>query len=50
LGIPDWENAIFVTPLINCASMYSFNGLIVGYLYPHSSSLVEIRIKPGSFT
>ena len=30
--------------------MYSFNGLIVGYLYPHSSSLVEIRIKPGSFT
>ena len=50
LGIPDWENAIFVTPLINCASMYSFNELIIGYLYPHSSSLIEIRIKPGSFT
>ncbi len=49
MGIPGWENAIFATPCIKCASMYSFDSNF-GFLYPHFSSLVEIRIKPGSYT
>ena len=52
LGIKNWEQAIFATPCINCASIYSFidcqQELFFNYYY--SSILVEIRIKPGSFT
>ena len=54
LGIKNWEQAIFATPCINCASIYSFidcqnqQEWFVNYNY--SSILVEIRIKPGSFT
>lgn len=52
LGIKNWEQAIFATPCINCASIYSFindpQDFFCGYY--QSSILVEIRIKPGSFT
>ena len=49
-GIKNWETAIFATPCLCCASKYSFHEIneIIGF--PHSSSLIEIRIWPGSFT
>ena len=52
LGIKNWEQAIFATPCINCASIYSFIDCQQDFFfnYYHSSILVEIRIKPGSFT
>ena len=50
LGIKNWEKAIFAIPCISCASIYSFYE-INGYIgFPHSSSLIEIRIRRGSFT
>ena len=52
LGIKNWEQAIFATPCINCASIYSFINDPQDFFYGYyqSSILVEIRIKPGSFT
>ena len=50
LGIKNWEKAIFATTCISCASMYSFYELNQYIGFPHSSSLIEIRIRPGSFT
>ena len=50
LGIKNWEKAIFATPCISCASMYSFYEINKFIGFPHSSSLIEIRIRPGSFT
>lgn len=47
-GMKNWENAIFATPCVICASTYSYDEFIAGY--PYSSILIEIRIKPGSFT
>ena len=49
LGIKNWEKAIFATPCLNCASMYScFEEEKERFLYP--PILVEVRIKPRSFT
>ena len=50
LGIKNWEKAIFATPCISCASMYSFYEIDKYNGFLHSSSLIEIRIRPGSFT
>ena len=50
LGIKNWEKAIFATTCISCASMYSFYEIDQEIGFPHSSSLIEIRIRPGSFT
>ena len=50
LGIKNWEKAIFATTCISCASMYSFYEIDKYIGFPHSSSLIEIRIRPGSFT
>ena len=50
--IYNWENAIFATPCLNCASLYSFPRVeSFEYSYiPYSPFLVEVRIKPGCFT
>ena len=50
LGIRNWEKAIFASPNLTCASMYSFYKPVHGYQYPHCASLIEIRIKPEGFT
>ena len=50
LGIKNWEKAIFATPCFSCASVYSFHEIHWYYGFPHSSTLIEIRIKPGSFS
>jgi len=50
LGIKNWEKAIFATPCFSCASVYSFHEIHWYYGFPHSSTIIEIRIRPGSFT
>ncbi len=49
LGINNWEKAIFASPCINCASVYSFPEFNP-YYFPYSPFLVEVRIKPGCFS
>ena len=48
-GINNWEKAIFASPCINCASVYSFP-LFNPFELPYSPFLIEVRIKPGYFT
>ena len=51
LGINNWEKAIFASPCLNWASLYSFHQSEIHFLrFPYSPSLVEVRIKPGCFT
>ena len=52
-GIKNWEKAIFATPCLDCASIYSLEIKNIGeynYAYPYSPSLVELRIKPNSYS
>ena len=52
-GIKNWDKAIFATPCLDCASIYALeNKSIVSYhySYPYSPSLVELRIRPKSYS
>ena len=50
LRIKNWEKAIFSIPCISCVSIYYFYEINGYNVFPHSSPLIEIRIRPGSFT